>query len=428
MTQRETLSILFYLRNDKAKSTTEVPIYLRITVNGKRSEMAVHRYVDPKKWSAEAGYVRGTKAEAKKLNEFLDLQRSRVYEAQRDLTEDGKVVTALALRERVQGKSEGQKTLVEVFRYHNQLMKEKVPQEYSPLTMKRFETTLGHTQDYLRYKYKTNDILLSQLDHQFISEFEHYFRTVRGCNHNTSIKYLKNLKKVVLLAVKNDWLRKDPFTHFNVKLKPVKREFLSQEELSALENLEIGNNRLDQVRDVFVFSCYTGYAHVDVKQLTPDNVVRGIDGGLWIQKDRQKTDTKSNVPLLPKALEIIDKYKDHPQCLSRNTLLPVPSNQKTNAYLKEIANLAGIKKNLTFHLARHTCATIILLANDMNIEVVAEILGHQDLRTTQIYAKVLEKSVGEGMEKVRQKLVQKGPKRDEKDEDDSREKSKTAII
>jgi len=347
--------------------------------------------------------AKGTKEAKRDLNEFLDLQRSKVYKAQRDLLEDGKQVTALALRKRIQGNTEEQKTLVETFDYHNLLMKEKVPAEYSPLTMKRFDTTLDHVKAFVKYEYKTDDLLLTQLNHKFITEFEHYFRTVRQCNHNTTIKYLKNVKKVVYLAVKNDWLRKDPFDKFSVKIKPVKRDFLSEEELKDLEDLILNVPRLDQVRDIFVFSCYTGYAYVDVAKLTKENIVKGIDGENWIYSDREKTSTKSNVPLLPKAQEIIEKYKDHPECLDKNTILPVISNQKTNAFLKEIALLVGIRKNLTFHLARHTFATL-MLTKGITIESVAEMLGHQDIRTTQIYAKVIERKVSDEMSKVRKEF------------------------
>jgi site-specific recombinase XerD len=404
MNQRQTLSILFYLRNDKARSEHEVPIYMRITVNHKRAETALQRYVDPEKWNNAGGIARGTKSETKELNDFLQIQRSKVFVAQRQLQEENKAVTAFALRNRVQGKSEGQKTLLEVFDYHNRLMEEKIPSEYRPATLRRYKTTRMHVKDYIKFNYKTDDVLLTQLDHRFISELDHYFRTVKQTNHNTSIKYIKNLKKVVNLAVANDWLRKDPFERFSVKIKPVKRDFLTTEELQRIEELKISTDRLDQVRDIFVFSCYTGFAYIDAANLTKDNLRKGMDGEMWIFADRTKTSTKSNVPLLPKALEIIKKYEDHPEVIKKGLLLPMISNQKLNAYLKEIATLAKIDKNLTFHLARHTFATTILLTNNVPIESVSEMLGHKDIRTTQIYAKVVEKKISEDMSVLRMKM------------------------
>jgi site-specific recombinase XerD len=403
MAERETLKILFYPKSTATKKEKEVPIYMRITVNQERSEMAVQRYIDPDKWNNTGGYAKGTKQDIRELNEYLDLMRGKVYKAQKELKDDNKTVTAAALRNRVQGKADDQKTLMEIFEYHNKLMAEKVPTEYSPTTLVRYKTTMKHVQDYLKYKYKTSDIFLTQLDHRFISEFDHYFRTVCETNHNTSIKYIKNLKKVVNLAVKNDWLRKDPFSRFSVKLRPVQRDFITEEELFRIEDLVIKMPRLDLVRDVFVFSCYTGYAYVDVSKLTKDNIRIGIDGGFWVYANREKTSTKSNVPLLPKAVELIEKYKDHPAANERGTLFPVLSNQKMNSYLKEIADKAEINKNLTFHLARHTFATL-MLTKGVSIETVAEMLGHMDIRTTQIYAKVIETKVSEEMKALKERL------------------------
>lgn len=402
MTQRQTLSILFYLRNDKAKNEKQVPVYMRITVNGKRAEMSIHRSIDPAKWNKSGGFVKGTKQETKKLNEFIDLQRSKVYAAQRDLIEENKPVTAIALKNRTQGIAEDQKSLLELFTYHNSQMREMVPTEYSPSTMKRYVTTMDHIKAFINYHYKVDDMFLSELDHNFITQLYHYFRTNRKTNHNTAIKYIKNLKKVINIAVQNDWLRKDPFGKYSVKLRPVKRDFLTQEELQEIEDLEIKIERLDQVRDIFVFSCYTGLAYTDVAKLSTDNIRKGIDGNMWIFTEREKTSTKSNIPLLAKAREIIDKYKESPKS-DKNQLLPVLSNQKMNAYLKEIGTLANINKNLTFHLARHTFATL-MLTHGMSIETVSDLLGHKSIRTTQIYAKVVERKKSEEMIKIEEKL------------------------
>jgi site-specific recombinase XerD len=406
MNERQTLAVLFYLRRDKKKSDTEVPIYMRITVNGKRAEMAVHRYIDPEHWNNTAGMPKGTKLEIKSLQEYLNLQRSKVYQAQKDLIDNGRVVTSAAIRNIVQGKSEKQHTLLEVFDYHNKLMAEKVPAEYAPTTLVRFTTTRKHISDFLHYQYKVDDMFLSQLNHEFISSLEHYFKTEKSCNHNSTIKYIKNLKKVVNLAVKNDWLNRDPFISFKATIKPVNRAFLTAEELKLIEKKKIEVQRIAQVRDIFVFSCYTGLAYVDVFELTRDNFVTGIDGEKWILTKRKKTGSKSNVPLLPKALEILSKYENDPECINENKLLPVLSNQKMNAYLKEIATIVGIKKTLTFHLARHTFATTVTLTNGVPIESVSEMLGHRSIRTTQIYAKVIDKKVSQDMSELRKKLLE----------------------
>jgi len=410
MSDRQNLAILFYLRRDKQKNDAEVPLYMRITTNGKRAEMAIHRYIDPKHWNNESGVPRGSKNEIKQLNEYLALMRNKVYMAQKALIEDDKPVTSISIRNIVQGRSEKQHRLLDVFEYHNKLMEEKIPGEYSPSTLIRFKTTKNHIEDFIKKQYNTDDLFLSQLNHEFVSNLEHYFKTVRLCNHNSTVKYIKNLKKIINLARKNDWISKDPFVNYTGTTKPVKRDYLTADELKTLENKKILVPRLAQVRDIFVFSCYTGLAYIDVYNLTWDNIVRGIDGEKWIFTQREKTSVKSNIPLLPKALEIIEKYKNDPTCNYNHKLLPILSNQKMNAYLKEIATLVEINKNLTFHLARHTFATTVTLTNGVPIESVSEMLGHTNIRTTQIYAKVIDKKVSQDMLDLKAKLTLKTKK------------------
>jgi site-specific recombinase XerD len=404
MADRQTLSILFYLRRDKENRRNEVPIYMRITVNGKKAEIATNRYIDHERWNPEGGFVKGTKTEFKQLNEYLDLLRSKVYSAQRDLLEQNQPVTALGLKNNVQGTTNAQRTVLEVFRYHNKMMKERIPEDNSPSTLIRYETTLNHVSDFIKHKYKVEDLYLTSLNHEFITNLEHYLRTVRKCNHNSSIKYIKNFKKIIRLALKNDWLSKDPFFNYKASVKPVKRGFLDADEIVKLENKEFHISRLEQVRDIFIFSCYTGLAYKDVQELTPDNIRTGIDGDKWIFTERVKTSVKSHIPLLPKALQIIEKYKDWPENVIKGKLLPVISNQKMNAYLKEIAILTEINKNLTFHLARHTFATTVTLTNDVPIETVSEMLGHKSIKTTQIYAKVIDKKVSGDMGRLKERL------------------------
>jgi site-specific recombinase XerD len=205
----------------------------------------------------------------------------------------------------------------------------------------------------------------------------------------------------------NGWLNKDPFANYKAKVKEVVREFLSEAEIEQMMNKEFVSERLELVRDIFVFSCFTGLAYIDVKQLTLDNISLGIDGDKWIFKNRQKTDTASKIPLLPTAKDIIDKYADYPVCKNEKRLLPILSNQKMNAYLKEIADVCGIKKDLTFHIARHTFATTITLSNGVPLETVSKMLGHTSLKTTQHYAKILDKKISEDMMILKSKFASK---------------------
>lgn len=200
-------------------------------------------------------------------------------------------------------------------------------------------------------------------------------------------------------------LDKNPFVNYKAKVKEVERAYLVQEEIQAIVDKEFATERLNQVKDIFLFSCFTGLAYIDVKQLTRSNIGLGIDGGKWIFTNRQKTDTRSNISLLPIAEEILDKYKQHPQCLNEGKLLPVLSNQKMNSYLKEIADLCEINKELTFHIARHTFATTVTLTNGVPIESVSKMLGHKNLRTTQHYAKILDKKVSDDMKVLRTKIL-----------------------
>ena len=228
-------------------------------------------------------------------------------------------------------------------------------------------------------------------------------KTVRRCQNNSAIKHLKSLKKVVRIALANDWLKKDPFVGIQFKHEEKNIEFLTQEELETMMNKELALPRLELVRDTFVFCAFTALAFVDVKNLTREHLMRDNNGALWIRKPRQKTGNVSNIPVLSVTQRLIDKYADHPECVRKGVLLPVMSNQKMNAYLKELADLCGItKKKLTTHVARHTAATVVFLANNVSMENVAKILGHSNTKMTQHYAKVLDSSIMRDMAGVEQ--------------------------
>jgi integrase len=256
----------------------------------------------------------------------------------------------------------------------------------------------------MKWKYKINDIRVKEIDHRFITEFEFYLRSVRKCNNNSALKYIKNFGKVVRICLANGWITVNPFLNYKIRIRKVDRPFLNKEELETMALKTFVSPRLEQVRDIFLFSCYTGLAYIDVQQLKRSEIVKGIDGEQWIYTNRQKTSTPSRIPLLPYALSVIEKYKDHPQCEVEDKLLPILSNQKMNAYLKEIADLCAIPKDLTFHIARHTFATTVTLLNGVPIETVSKMLGHTNIKTTQHYARILDIKVGEDMMNLKRKL------------------------
>lgn len=254
------------------------------------------------------------------------------------------------------------------------------------------------------WKFQKGDIDIVDIDHAFITDYEFWLRSVRKCANNAAVKYIKNFKKIVRICMANGWLDKDPFINYKSKVKVVERVFLTHTEIQTLLNKSFVSERLELVRDIFIFSCFTGLAYVDVKKLTKENLNIGIDGHKWIFTHRQKTDTPSRIPILPTAEGILEKYKDHPQCINSNILLPILSNQKMNAYLKEIADVCEINKELTFHIARHTFATTVTLSNGVPIESVSKMLGHTNIKTTQHYAKILDQKISTDMQVLKDRL------------------------
>ena len=390
-----TITILFYLKRAKANAQGLAPIFQRITIDGKRLESSTGKFVNPEKWSTEMSKMKGNSEETRTINSHLEMLRAKVYEIEKKLFMKQVPITYENFKNEIQGKKERERMLVPIFEEHNRKIKELVGQEYAPGTLERYQTSLKHTKDFLFWKYNISDINIEKIDHSFIMEYEFYLRSVRKCANNTAVKYIKNFHKIINQCLANGWLNKDPFANYKSKVKEVTREFLTEKEIETILNKRFVSERLELVRDIFIFSCFTGLAYIDVKQLTLDNISLGIDGDKWIFKNRQKTETASKIPLLPVAQEIINKYAEHPVCKNENRLLPILSNQKMNAYLKEIVDVCEIEKELTFHIARHTFATTVTLTNGVPIESVSKMLGHKNLRTTQHYAKVLDKKVSE---------------------------------
>jgi site-specific recombinase XerD len=397
-------SMLFYLKKRKNYAIGLVPIYLRITVDGQRAEVTTGRDCDPEKWNSSSGRANGTKEATKALNAYLDNIQAKVYEAHRQLYEKGEQITAESLKNRFLGKAEKVYMLLSIFKEHNEKMKELIGKEFSKGTMQRYEISLRHTQAFLDHCYGVTDIDIRKINHQFICDYDFYLRTVRKCANNSTVKYIKNFGKIIRICLSNGWLTADPFANYKGKLKTTDRVILSQKEIQLMVDKELGSSRLTQVRDVFLFCCFTGLAYVDVKKLKASDITKGIDGEDWIFTKRQKTRTRSAIPLLPFAVKLIEKYSDHPLCLSNNMLLPVPSNQKMNDYLKEIASICKIDKTLTSHIARHTFATTVTLSNGVPIESVSKMLGHSSLKQTQHYAKILDVKLSADMLLLKQKL------------------------
>lgn len=329
----------------------------------------------------------------------METLRVKLFRIHRELEEDMSVpVTTSAILDRYYGNDV--KMLMEVFQEHNDKCRALIGKEYVEGTVRKFNTTFSYLKEFLQNKYQKDDISLPEVNQEFVREFEFFLKTDKACQNNSALKHIKNFRKVIRIAISNEWIKKDPFLGLRFKTEEVNIDFLSEEELKRIRQKEIDIPRLECIRDIFVFCCFTGLAFVDVSQLTTDDLVKDTQGKIWIRKSRQKTKEMCTIPLITAAKEILDKYSGYAANNEKKLLLPVASNQKTNAYLKEIADICGIKKKLTTHVARHTAATIVFLANKVSMENVAKILGHANLNMTRHYAKVLDQSIMNDMENV----------------------------
>ena len=398
--ERTTFSLLFYIRRDKLNKRSEAPVFMRLTINGERADASIKRFIEPHAWNSEKGKANEKCRGGKDLNLYLDAISANILQIQRDFELDKKEVSAQIILNRYLGKDQSDRhTLMEVFHAHNKKCRALIGINFAPDTVLRYETCLRLTEEFMRNTYKKEDCYLDEVTKQFVEEFEFYLKTVRKCCHNTTTKYLANFKKIVRIALANGWMKKDPFAQIRFHLDEVEREFLEKQELKTMLNKEITITRLAQVRDIFCFCCLTGLAFTDVQQLKPEHLVADIHGKIWIRKARQKTKDMCNIPLLDEAQKIIDRYKDHPYCQTHGVLLPVCSNQKMNSYLKELADICGIRKNLSTHCARHTFATLTI-EYGMPIDIIAKILGHTNTNMTRRYAKISEANISREMQKI----------------------------
>ncbi len=398
-TANNTFGVIFYLRKYKATNDGKTPIYARITVNGSRIDLSVKRSIEQDNWNANKGMARGSREEIVKLNKYLEQYRSGIVESYQELLLQKKLITAELVKDKFTGEDQAEFTLCKLMEYHNT----EQAQVLEPGTMKNYYTTQKYIKEFIKERFRTSDKYLSELSYKFITDFEYYLRNrvpekgQKALNNNGLMKHIERFCKMVNLAVRLEWLDRNPFHAYQLKFDKVEREYLTKDELARIETKKFNIVRLQVVKDLFVFSCYTGLAYIDVFNLTPANLIEKSEKNIWIATNRQKTNEPVRVPLLPKALAIIEKYKGHPHALAEGKVLPTLSNQKLNSYLKEIADMCNINKPLTFHIARHTFATTVTLTNGVPIETVSKLLGHSKLTTTQIYAKVVESKLTDDM-------------------------------
>lgn len=407
MKVKQNLSILIWANQSKKDKNGLVPLYARITISGKRAEISLYNKVNPDKWDKESGTLKGNDLETKTLNNHLQKVKTDLNVHFINLSVLHQTVSPQLLSDTFLGKETKplEKTIMDAFEYHNKKFKEKALHgSVSMKTWTRFEILKNKVVKFMEKTYKEKDRNLKDIKHSFATEFEHYLMINDKLASNTLMKYIKMLKTVLNMCVANEWIPSNPFMNFKCTYTPPDRNVLTPDELSTLYSKVMPNKRLEEVRDVFMFACYTGYAFADMEQFDLNAVTVGIDGEYWLKTNRIKTDSAENVMLLDIPLEIIQKYKTHPYCLANNKLLPIISNQRYNSYLKEISAICDIKKHLTSHIARHTFATTVTLANGISLESVSAMLGHKSIRTTQIYAKVVQSKLSNEMKLLKQKL------------------------
>ena len=403
MKTSKTFSIHFWLKKASKKTNGQIPIYARITVEGIRADISLKRSTNEKLWCPKAGRLNPRLAKSKTINRYLDDVHAKLLDCHRQLHSENVTITAQSIKLRYLGKDKKVSTLAELLDYHciHEMPKLKKG------TAKNYSATEKYLKRYINERFMTADISLMRLDYGFVDGFENYLRRCKPLRkgqplkNNGIMKHMERFQKMMGVAYKFGWIKQNPFALYQLKFDEYDSDFLELEEIQRLEDVGVKEKGLRLVRDIFIFSCYTGLSYIEVKLLKQNDIVMGIDGEEWIQVRRKKTNTPVKVPLLEVARKILDSYSDYPNPSTQNTLLPVYSNQKVNKYLKELARRAQINKHLTFHVARHTFATTITLLNDVPLETVSKLLGHTKLSTTQRYARVVEKKISKDMQRLK---------------------------
>lgn len=406
MTITHTLNVHFWLKKTSIRKDETIPIYARIWIDSIPVDVSTKEVILEEQWSALTGRVKVRTKHGKYINDILDDVNSQIKKAYKQLKEEGRLITSKAVKLRYLGKDKAVLTCKGLIAYH----RENELQKLAPGTIKNYGATEKYIGRFIKKEFKSNDVHLAQMDYSFIVKFENYLRNCpplrkhQPLNNNGIMKHLERLQKFTTLAFKHGWIKIDPFALYVLKYEEFDCPFLEQFELDAMVKLSISEKSMRLVRDVFVFSCYTGLCYIEVKNLNKKSMATGIDGEKWIMVRRQKSNTPVKLPLLDEAKAILEKYADYPCEQNNYSLLQVFSDQKINGYLKKIAKLCEIDKNLTFHVARHTFATTIALLNDVPIETVSKLLGHTKLSTTQKYARVIEKKISKDMLQLKAKL------------------------
>ena len=394
--ERSSFSILFSIRESKARKNGNTPIEVTITVNGERCSFSTGKQIKVTSWDKNRQLVKGKDEEATSLNNYLKSVRAKLYEKEAELLDRGFIITAQLLYDAYFDKVEclKERSLLSVLEEHNTERKAMVGKTVAPATYWIFEYTGRLLREFILKKYNREDLYLRELNIGFIQGFHSFLLSEKKMGQNSCTKHLKFLKKLLNLAVANSYISYNPVNAYKVEREPVEVDFLDEEELRKIINFDTPLPRLERAKDMFLFGCFTGLSYIDIKTLTPEHFEKDNAGRIWIKKRRVKTGVLSRIPLLPIAKLILDKYK------GGEKLLPIQDPADINKYLKDIAILCGINKRICFHTSRHTFASTVTLANNISLEVVSKMLGHTNTRMTAHYAKLIDKCIGEQMDKL----------------------------
>jgi len=395
--------INFSLRKNREAADGKSPIYVRFTVKNNRVDLSTGIFVPQDQWDENKQHVMGKIPGTRVLNERLDKIKTEIQDIYNQLRSSSEKFDATTIKNRFLNTEESKGVLF-VFDYYLNSILAKLNKGYSMETYKHYKSSRKRLAEFINTQLKKSDVPIQGINYKFLDSFDIFIKKDFNNQQNTAWNYHKHLRRVLNLGISLDYIDKNPYSKFKVGLDETHREILSMEELHRLEDKNIQIERLSVVRDIFIFACYTGLSFADIAKLSRIHLQHGADGKEWIIIDRSKTNNRCRIPILPKAREILKRYEDYPKISNKDNLLPVLTNQKMNSYLKELGDICDINKNITMHIARHTFATSVTLSNGVPIETVSKILGHTSLKTTQIYAKVLDKKISDDMDLLQAKL------------------------
>ena len=397
------ITVNFSLKKSKLGTDGKCPIYLRCTMDGQRVELSIGIFIAPETWDESKQQIKGRTEEVKILNNRLNKTAVRVQDIYNQLESKGESFSVIHVKNKLSGVSD-EKGVLEILDSLIKGIEGRVGNDYSVGTLKHYKTTLSRLGEFIKTKFRRSDLPLSMIDYSFLSSFDLYLKSELCLKPNSALTYHKHLKKVINTAISMNLLSTNPYSTFKVTRNETHRDYLTLQELHHIERKKFTTRRMEIIRDVFVFACYTGLAYAELQNLSREHIQIGNDGGEWIIIDRAKTNIRCRVPLLPRARAILGKYEAFPLRENRGKLLPVHSNQKMNEYLKELATLCEIGKNLSMHVARHTFATSVTLTNGVPLETVSKMLGHNSMKTTQIYARIVDAKISEDMKGLALKI------------------------